>query len=367
MARITPLVTTVAMIAATPVSAWAQWRCDCTTIVGTCSAEVTPRATWIDVTTDNLQCARVDYFVDGLPFVTTVVEGQNRIDWMSPRENPDVRIQSCQVCADNAGAGSVESAAPVEDDEDQTPLEPILRWDAEYPAEAQMSGTEGFVVVEFDVTPEGSVDNATVVESAPGDAFDRAALAAVSRWRYIADDQRAPTRLTERLEFSLDDLIWQLQPEPAEREPEATVSAPRNRCIREDIVYNFGAMIEAGLINACAEPLLIYECAEGVGRQTGRWVCNDSERLQTLLVRPGDARVGTTVQNGLQAETVRWLTFSDSFFVARPPNSQYWWIACTQPDAACRDNAQMWVRSMDRQPASVDPRGRSSITVARSY
>ena len=126
-------------------------------------------------------------------------------------------------------------------------------------------------------------------------------------------------------------------------------------------------MIEAGLINACAEPLLVYECAEGVGRQAGRWVCNDSERLETLLVRPGDQRIGTTVQNGAQAASVRWLTVSDNFFVARAPNSQYWWIACTQRDAACRDNAQMWVRSMDRQRASVDPRGRSSITVARSY
>lgn len=363
MARITPLVITAAMIAGAPLSASAQWRCDCTTIVGSCSAEVTPQASWIDVTTDNLQCARVDYFVDGLPFVTTVVEGQSRIDWMSPRENPDVRVQSCQVCADNAEAGSIEPATT----EEEGPLEPLLRWDAEYPAEAQVSGTEGYVVIEFDVTPDGSVDNAAVVQSEPGELFDQAALAAVNRWRYIGDEQRGATRLTERLEFSLHDMIWQLQPDAAQRQPEQAVSAPRNQCIREDVVYNFGEMIEAGLINACTEPLLVYECAEGVGRQTGRWVCNDSERRQTLLVRPGDERIGTTIQNGTQVASVRWLTFSENFFVARPPNSQYWWIACAQPDAACRDNAQMWIRSMDRQPASIDPRGRASITVARSY
>ncbi len=365
MPRITPFMITAAMIAGAPVNAWAQWRCDCTTIVGSCSAEVTAQASWIDVTTDNLQCARVDYFVDGLPFVTTVVEGQSRIDWMSPGENPDVRIQSCQICADNADTGDVEPATATS--EDEGPLEPLLRWDPAYPAEAQIRGTEGFVVVEFDVTPDGGVDNAAVVESEPGALFDQAALAAVSRWRYIGDEQRGETRLTERLEFSLDNMIWQLQPGVAEREPEAAVSAPRNQCIREDVVYNFGEMIEAGLVNACTEPLLVYECAVGVGRQTGRWVCNDSERLQTLLVQPGDERIGTTIQNGAQAASVRWLTFSDSFFVARPPNSQYWWIACSQPDTTCRDNAQMWIRSMDRQPASVDPRGRASITVARSY
>lgn len=363
MARITPFAVTAALLAGTPVSAWAQWRCDCTTIVGSCSAQVTPQASWIDVTTDNLQCARVDYFVDGLPFVTTVVEGQSRIDWMSPRDNPDVLVRSCQICADNAGTGSAEPAIA----DDEGPLEPLLRWDAEYPAEAQMNGTEGFVVIEFDVTPEGGVENATVADSEPGELFDQAAVAAVNRWRYVADEQRGATRLTERLEFSLDDMIWQLQPATAGRQNEAIVNAPRNRCVREEVVYNFGEMIEAGLINACTEPLLVYQCAEGVGRQTGRWVCNDAERLQTLLVRPGDERIGTTIQNGPQAASLRWLTFSDNLFVARPPNSQYWWIACTQADTACRDNAQMWVRSMDRQPASVDPRGRASITVARSY
>lgn len=363
MARMTPLMITAAMIAGTPVSVWAQWRCDCTTIVGSCSAQVTAAASWIDVTTDSLQCARVDYFVDGLPFVAMVVEGQSRLDWMSPRENPDVLIQSCQICADNAPGGSAEPAIA----EVETPLEPLLRWDPAYPTSAQLNGTEGFVIVEFDVTPEGGVENAAVVDSAPDELFDQGALAAVSRWRYADNEQRGATRLTERFEFSLDDMLWQLQPGAAQREPEAAVSAPRNQCIREEVVYNFGEMIEAGLINACTEPLLVYECAEGTGRQMGRWVCNDSERLQTLLVRPGDERIGTTIQNGAQAASVRWLTFSDNFFVARPPNSQYWWIACTQPDAACRDNAQMWVRSMNRQPASVDPRGRASITVARSY
>ena len=367
MSRITPLMIASATIIVAPLSASAQWRCDCTSIVGSCTAEVSAQATWIDITTDSPQCARVDYFVDGLPFVTTVVEGQSRLDWMSPRANPDILIQSCQICADNAARESAAPAAAAAAAEQEGPLEPLIRWDAEYPADAQIGGTEGYATVEFDVTPEGSVANAAVVDSEPGALFDQAALAAVSRWRYVVDEQRAATRLTERIEFSLDEMIWQLRPDVAAATTEAAASAPRNQCIREDVVYNFGEMVEAGLINACAEPLLVYECAEGVGRQAGRWVCNDSERLETLLVPRGDQRIGTTVQNGEQAASVTWLTFSDSFFVARAPNSQYWWIACAQPDAACRDDAQMWVRSMDRQPASIDPRGRASVAVARSY
>ena len=84
-------------------SAFAQWRCDCTTIVASCTAEVAVRENWIDVTTDSLQCSRVDYFVDGLPFVATAVEGRDRLDWISPRPNPTVLVQSCQVCADSDG------------------------------------------------------------------------------------------------------------------------------------------------------------------------------------------------------------------------------------------------------------------------
>ena len=53
----------------------AQFRCDCTSIVDTCTAEVSIRGGAIDVTTDRPQCARVDYFVDGQPFVSLAIDG----------------------------------------------------------------------------------------------------------------------------------------------------------------------------------------------------------------------------------------------------------------------------------------------------
>ena len=106
MSRTTRLLLIAITLGASPTSIYAQWRCDCTTIVDRCTAQVAARQNWIDVTTDSKQCARVDYFVDGLPFVTTVVEGQHRLDWMTPRANPNILIQSCQVCADNAMAAT---------------------------------------------------------------------------------------------------------------------------------------------------------------------------------------------------------------------------------------------------------------------
>ena len=55
-----------------------QWRCDCTSVVDTCSADVVARGSYLEIKTDEAQCARVDYFVDGQPFVSVVVDGEDR-------------------------------------------------------------------------------------------------------------------------------------------------------------------------------------------------------------------------------------------------------------------------------------------------
>jgi TonB family protein len=363
--RLSSLAAVLALLTITPTTVLAQWRCDCTTIVASCIAEVAVRENWIDVTTDGPRCSRVDYFVDGMPFVATVVEGRERQNWISPRANPEVLVQSCQVCAENTRAASTQAAADSADDDDG--LEPLIRWSPQYPKAAEVQGLEGHIRIEFDVTPAGDVVEPIVTESEPAGVFDDAALAAVSRWRYASDPQRETVRVTEQIDFSIGDLLWQLQP-PAETQADAALTRiPRNRCVREDAAYDYGEMIEAGLINACDDPIVVYGCAHGVGRQVGRWVCSDSARLGVLLVPPGDRRIGSTLQNGAAVDSIEWLTFTENFFIAHAPNSQYWWVACGLADGACREDAQMWVRSVDRQPVSVDPSRRAGIAVARSY
>ena len=54
--------------------------------------------------------------------------------------------------------------------------------DLVYPPAAQADGIEGLVVVRYDVTAEGRVQNAVVVDSQPPDVFEQAALAAVRSW-----------------------------------------------------------------------------------------------------------------------------------------------------------------------------------------
>ena len=53
-----------------------------------------------------------------------------------------------------------------------------------YPRDAQRAGTEGWVKVEFTISPDGSTSNLLVRESEPAQVFDKAALDSVSKWRF---------------------------------------------------------------------------------------------------------------------------------------------------------------------------------------
>ncbi|MDJ0849257.1 MAG: energy transducer TonB [Myxococcota bacterium] len=61
---------------------------------------------------------------------------------------------------------------------------PLVRVDPEYPPRARQQGLEGWVDLEFTISPVGTVQDARVIRSQPTFVFDRAALKAVRRWRY---------------------------------------------------------------------------------------------------------------------------------------------------------------------------------------
>lgn len=341
----------------------AEWRCDCTTILDSCTAQVAIASEWVEVTTDHQQCARVDYFIDGIPFVTLVVEGSQRQDWINRSQSPNVLVQSCQVCLDNSDAEPPASTAPAPSG--SSVLEPLIEVPPIFPATAQARGVEGYVDLSFTVDAFGVVTDAAVTASEPNGVFDQAALAAVNRWRFSADPERAPQTLTRRLDFELSDYIFQLTTR-AEPEPAAQVSMVRNQCVREQAVYNYGEMIEVGLMNACDDPLIVFGCAEGTGPNADLWVCVDSERQQSLLAAQTDSRIGNLALIATPGGQ-RSYEFTSSFFVSRAPNSQYWWLACSPEDTVCRDSARLWARSLDRQLASVDPQSRTSLPISRSF
>ena len=65
------------------------------------------------------------------------------------------------------------------------PLVAIVRVEPGYPPTASSRNLEGFVTVQFDVNPDGSVTNVVVVESSSR-VFERAAIKAARKFRFKA-------------------------------------------------------------------------------------------------------------------------------------------------------------------------------------
>jgi TonB family protein len=76
-----------------------------------------------------------------------------------------------------------------------------------YPAEARAAGTEGFVVVRYDIDAQGRVINPTVVEAQPAGVFEAAAIETVSSWRFRPARRGSQPQVIEgvqsRVEFSV--------------------------------------------------------------------------------------------------------------------------------------------------------------------
>jgi protein TonB len=87
---------------------------------------------------------------------------------------------------------------------------PLVRVQPQYPYRAARQGIEGWVEVEFSITPLGTVKNLRVVASQPAVLFDRAAMRAISRWKFkprmVNDKPIARHQVRQRIQFSLEGL-----------------------------------------------------------------------------------------------------------------------------------------------------------------
>ncbi len=93
------------------------------------------------------------------------------------RVNPNSR--SNMAMPDFSGLNLGDLQAP--SDRSATPL---VQVPPIYPARAQARGTEGWVLIEFNITPSGAVVDPFVIDSDPRGVFDSAALRAIRRWKY---------------------------------------------------------------------------------------------------------------------------------------------------------------------------------------
>ena len=87
-------------------------------------------------------------------------------------------------------------------------LTPLVRVPPEYPMSALSRRIEGFVIMSFTVTETGSVIDAEVLRAEPEGVFERAALRAVSRFKYqpqFVDGKPVQVKTYTKLSFLIKD------------------------------------------------------------------------------------------------------------------------------------------------------------------
>ncbi|QYJ93578.1 energy transducer TonB [Shewanella spartinae] len=88
---------------------------------------------------------------------------------------------------------------------------PIIQVSPQYPVSAAQEGKEGYVLLEFDISASGAVENIKVIQARPKRIFDRAAINALKKWKYkpkMEEGRVTPqTKQQVRLDFKLDQQI----------------------------------------------------------------------------------------------------------------------------------------------------------------
>jgi periplasmic protein TonB len=133
------------------------------------------------------QAVKIDF--SPLRHDTEVETKRDKVERPKPTKAPEV--PTIDSSAGSVGGAAVSMVTPsfeisgvgisVGSDRDVIPL---VRINPEYPARARSRGVEGWVQIEFTITPAGTVKDPKVVDAEPKGLFERAALEAISRWKY---------------------------------------------------------------------------------------------------------------------------------------------------------------------------------------
>lgn len=134
-----------------------------------------------------------------------------------PIERPPVDVEHPPVVRpepgpvddpETGGPGTLDPVDPVIGGPTDVCGQPTVRIAPSYPRKAAELGIEGYAVVEFTVTTQGTVKDAVAVEQEPGTYFGTSAVRAVEKWRYQPckiNGKVQEVRLQVRLVFELDD------------------------------------------------------------------------------------------------------------------------------------------------------------------
>jgi protein TonB len=111
-----------------------------------------------------------------------------------------------QPLVEKAVAKPVETSGRGDDDKVTSGVVPVVRVPPKYPPRAAQRHLEGWVKVEFTITPAGEVEDAVVKSAEPEEIFDDAALNAIAKWEFkakIVNGVAVKQRAVQTLQFKL--------------------------------------------------------------------------------------------------------------------------------------------------------------------
>jgi periplasmic protein TonB len=96
-----------------------------------------------------------------------------------PRISPTLASVDTSLSSVTVNLGNLELNVGADTD-----VIPLVRIPPDYPRRALDRGIEGWVRVQFSITPTGTVTDPKVVDADPKGLFDEAAIRSILRWRY---------------------------------------------------------------------------------------------------------------------------------------------------------------------------------------
>ena len=159
-----------------------------------------------------------DPYPDPRPDLNLKVTAEDPVDGPDPYERsekkipdeiPETEIDFQKTKEAPKGVPIGPTKTPVDTRPGKTPgnfLGAVITIPPSYPESCRTKGIEGTVVVQFDITPEGNVTNAQVIQT-PNQCFVRTVLKAVSGWKFPPVSSGSAMRygVIEKFDFRLVD------------------------------------------------------------------------------------------------------------------------------------------------------------------
>lgn len=120
----------------------------------------------------------------------------------------DIDLPTFKV-ADYDGSSFGPSSHPGIKANQEGDIIPLIVVQPNYPQEAMINGIEGWVMIEFTITPAGAVSKPRVINAQPARVFDREAIRAILKWKFkprIIDGKAVHRQATQMIDFSLGDV-----------------------------------------------------------------------------------------------------------------------------------------------------------------